>query len=59
MEYCVNCEKNVKNYICDDDPETGTGWFFCEKCWNQEQMTLARIYEADRQEQFEYEMAEQ
>ena len=57
-ECCVTCERNTKNYIQDDDPVDGTGWFYCEKCWDQNEKTLNMIYEQDYQERLEAERIE-
>lgn len=50
IETCVSCDTNTKNYIQDDDPVDGTGWFYCEKCWDKKYQSLLQIYEDDYQE---------
>ncbi len=39
-DYCVSCDK-LKEGECDNDPETGTGWFHCNDCWEMQQKSLA------------------
>ena len=45
-DYCVRCDKK-KEGDYDNDPETGTGDFICNKCWEIMQKSLD--YEAKQE----------
>lgn len=31
-DYCTRCDLKKEGFY-DNDPDTGTGWFWCFKCW--------------------------
>jgi len=45
-DYCFHCDKLKEGYY-DDDPEVGSGWFYCFKCGDASEKAIRNDIQRD------------